>query len=74
MAEKFIKKAIKRPGALRAKLGTVKGKIPMSRVTQTITKLGGEAKGKKKLPAAKLRLLREAILARTLRGFKKGKK
>lgn len=74
MAKKFIKKAIKRPGALRAELGTVKGKIPVSRVTKTITKLKKAAKGAKKLPAAKLRLLKQAILARTLRGFRKGKK
>lgn len=74
MAEKFIKKAIKRPGALRAKLGTVKGKIPISRVTKTITKLKKGGAGAKKLGTAKLRLLREAVLARTLRGFKKGKK
>lgn len=73
MAEKFIKKAIKRPGALRAKLGTVKGKIPVSRVTKTITRLRKGAAGAKKLGAAKLRLLREAILARTLRKFRKKK-
>ena len=73
MAEKFIQKAIERPGALRKELGTVKGKIPVSRVTKTITRLRKAAKGAKKLAPAKLRLLKQAILARTLRGLKKKK-
>lgn len=71
MVQKFIKKAIKRPGALRAKLGTVKGKIPPVRISKTISTLQKQAQGEKKLPAAKRRLLREAVLAHTLRGFKK---
>ena len=69
--KKFIQKAIKRPGALRKELGTVKGKIPVSRVTKTIAKLRKQAEGEKKLPAGKRRLLREAVLARTLRGMRK---
>jgi len=71
MARKWIAGAIKRPGALRKELGTVKGKIPVSRVTKTITRLKKAAAGTKKLAPAKLRLLKQAILARTLRGMRK---
>jgi hypothetical protein len=71
MTEKFIKEAIKRPGALRKALGTVKGKIPVSRITKTITKLRKKEEGDKKLPESKSRLLKQAVLARTLRKLRK---
>jgi hypothetical protein len=73
VVKKFMQSAVKRPGALRKELGTVKGKIPVSRVTKTITKLKKASAGGKKLPSAKRRLLRQAVLARTFKKFRKGK-
>ena len=73
MAKKWIAGAIKRPGALRKELGTVKGKIPISRVTKTITQLKKAGAGAKKLPLAKRRLLKQAVLARTFRKFREKK-
>lgn len=71
MVKKFIQKAIKRPGALRKAMGAKEGKtIPTKKLNMKISSLQKQAKGEKKLPASKLRLLKEAILARTLRKFK----
>ena len=62
MAEKWIQKAIKKPGALRASLGVKKGeKIPM-------------AKLKKAEHSKNPTTARRARLAETLRGMSKGKK
>jgi len=58
MAKKWIQKAIKKPGALRKSLGVKKGKtIPESKL-KAAAKKGGKT-GKR------------AILAETLRSFKK---
>lgn len=62
MAEKWIQKAIKKPGALRKTLGVKKGeKIP-------------EAKLKKAEQSKNPTTARRARLAETLRGMSKGKK
>lgn len=61
MAEKFIQKAIKHPGALRATLKVKKGeKIPLAKLKK--------AEHSKNPTTAK-----RARLAETMRGFKKGK-
>jgi len=73
MVKKFIQKAIKRPGALRKKMGVKDSdkKISSIKLNSLIKKLRNEGEGEKKLPAGKSRLLKQAILARTLRKFKK---
>jgi hypothetical protein len=69
-AKKWIQGAIKRPGALRKKMGIKAGKlIPGSRLTSLIAKLEKKRKGAK-LPASKLRTLRQALLARTFKKMK----
>jgi len=61
MARKWIAKAIKRPGALHKALGVAKGaKIPVGKI--------------RKAAKAKGRLGKQARLALTLRGFRKGRK
>lgn len=58
MAEKWIQKAIKKPGALRSALGVKKGeKIPAGKLAQAAKKPG--------------KLGQRARLATTLKGFKK---
>jgi hypothetical protein len=58
MAEKWIQKAIKKPGALRAELGVAKDKkIPSSKLAAAAKKPGVEGK--------------RARLAETLKGIKK---
>jgi len=58
MAEKFIQKAIKKPGALRKALGVKAGeKIPSSKLAAAAKKPGKMGK--------------RARLAETLKGFKK---
>jgi len=72
--DKFIQKAIKRPGALRKKLKTGKDKtIPVKKLDKTIGALRKKA-AKGKLTASQLRELREANLAKTMRTFKKRRK
>jgi hypothetical protein len=62
MAEKWIQKAIKKPGALRKTLGVKRGeKIPEAKL---------EKAEKSKNPTT----ARRARLAETLRGLSKGKK
>jgi len=54
MAEKWIQEAIKRPGALREKMGAKEGeKIPKGKISA-------------KISAAKRTLLKQLVLARTL--------
>jgi hypothetical protein len=70
MAEKWIKSAIKRPGALRKKLGVKEGeKIPTDKIDSMTAKLKKQAEGDKKLSTSKRRLLRQLVLAKTLRGM-----
>jgi hypothetical protein len=58
MAEKWIQKAIKKPGALRSSLGVKKGqKIPAKKLAAAAKKPG--------------KMGQRARLAKTLRGFKK---
>jgi hypothetical protein len=58
MAEKWIQKAIKKPGALKASLGVAKDKkIPSSKLAAATKKPGKMGK--------------RARLAETLKGFKK---
>ncbi len=58
MAEKWIQKAIKKPGALRSALGVKKGEeIPAGKLAQAAKKPG--------------KLGQRARLATTLKGFKK---
>ena len=60
MAEKWIQKAIKKPGALRKELGVKKGeKIPAKKLAQAAKKKGVEG--------------RRARLAQTLKSFSKKK-
>ena len=73
MAEKWIQGAIKRPGALREKMGVEEGEtIPKGKISAKISELQGEAKGDKELSAAKRTMLKQLVLARTLGGMKKG--
>jgi len=61
MAEKWIQKAIKKPGALHKELGVPEGKkIPEKKLAKAAKKPGVEGK--------------RARLAETLKGMKKGKK
>lgn len=65
---KFIQTAIKRPGALRRKMGVKKGEtIPTVKISKAIGRLQKQAKGERKLPPAKLRTLRQLLLARKLK-------
>ena len=58
MSEKWIQKAIKKPGALKKELGVKKGeKIPAKKLAAAAKKKGVEG--------------RRARLAETLKGFKK---
>lgn len=73
MAEKWIKGAIKNPGALREKMGAKEGEtIPKGKIASKISELRGEAEGDKELSAAKRTMLKQLVLARTLGGMKKG--
>ena len=67
MADKWIQGAIKKPGALREKMGVKEGEnIPKGEIAAKIEQLQGEAEGGKKLSAAKRALLKQLVLARTL--------
>ena len=72
MADKWIQGAIKRPGALREKMGAKEGEnIPKGKIESKIAQLQGEAEGDKKLSAAKRTMLKQLVLARTLGGMNK---
>ena len=67
MAEKWIKDAIKKPGALREKMGAKEGEtIPKGKLAAKETQLRKEAAGDKTLSSAKRTLLKQIVLARTL--------
>lgn len=67
MAEKWIQGAIKKPGALREKLGVKEGeKIPKGEISSKISALQKEGEGEKKLSSAKRTLLKQLVLARSL--------
>ena len=68
--DKFIKKAIKKPGALRRHFNTKPGEtIPASDLNALIDKLTKKSAGDKTLTKPELTLLRRANLAKTLKGF-----
>lgn len=71
--KKWIKGAIKRPGALRRKFGA-KDNIPAGKLQTRKRTLQAKAKGEKKLSATELRELRQINLALTLRGPKVGRR
>ncbi len=67
MAEKWIQGAIKKPGALREKLGAAEGEnIPKGKIADKISALQKEAEGDKKLSPEKRTMLKQLVLARTL--------
>lgn len=69
--EKWIQGAIKRPGALRKKLGIEKGEtIPAGELEDISSELSAEAEGEKTLSKSDLQTLRQVNLAKTLRGMK----
>ena len=68
----WIKKAIKKPGALRKQLGVKKGeKIPVATLNKKIATLRKKGEGDKKLTKPERTELRRLQLAKTLRGMKK---
>jgi hypothetical protein len=67
MADNWIKGAIKKPGALREKMGAKEGEnIPKEKIASKISTLQKESEGDKKLSSAKRTLLKQLVLARTL--------
>lgn len=73
--KKFIQSAIKKPGALRKELKIKKGeKIPSSLIAKKISALRKKSEGDKKLSGGERTELRRLVLAKTLKGFSKGRK
>ena len=78
-AKKWIQGAVKRPGALRKKLGVKKGdKISLEKINQEMRKLKANDTNKNKpgvqgLSKANARTYRQLNLAKTLRGLSKKK-
>lgn len=73
----FIQAAVpeKNKGLLRKKLGVKEGEnIPKEEIAKKIAGLRKRAAGEKKLPAAKLKLLRELLFARTVGKLRPKKK
>jgi hypothetical protein len=73
--KKWIKGAIKHPGALRAEMGVKEGeKIPASKLNAKISRLHEKSESGKKLTEAERKNLKRAVMARTLKGLpKRGK-
>jgi hypothetical protein len=70
MAEKWIKKAIKEPGALRKEMGVKKGEtISVERLRKEETRLRKKGEGDKQMSAKDRKKLRQVVLAQTLRGM-----
>jgi len=70
----WIRKAIRKPGALRRELGIKPGqKIPVSRLRAIKARLQRKAEGRKKLTPRERRTLRRVILALTLRRLRRRK-
>ena len=78
-SKKWIQGAVKRPGALRKKLGVKKGdKISLAKINQEMRKIKSKDTNKKKpgvqgLSKANARTYRQLNLAKTLRGMSKKK-
>lgn len=67
VADNWIKGAIKKPGALREKMGAKEGEnIPKEKIEAKISALQKEGEGDKKLSEVKRTLLKQLVLARTL--------
>lgn len=72
MAEKFIKDAIKKPGALRKAMGAKKGEpIDKKKMASKKAELEEKAEGDKKLTPAQRKMLRRINLAETLGSLRK---
>ena len=72
MAEKWIEKAIKKPGALREQMGAKEGeKIPVTKLRKKEKQLRKQAEGDKELSSGKRKLLKRVVLAQTLRKMNK---
>jgi len=72
MAKKWIQGAIKpeEAGSLRAHYGVKEGEtIPADKLNALIARLRKKASDEKKLSKEELHLLRQALLARKLRGY-----
>ena len=68
VAENWIQGAIKKPGALRKKMGVKEGEtIPVSELNEKKSQLERAAEGDKKLSKDQRRTLRQINLALTLR-------
>lgn len=68
MAKKWIQAAIKKPGALRAKLKVKKGEnIPASKLTKKAASLRKKTAAGKKLTPGERRTSKQIALAKTLR-------
>ena len=72
MAEKFIKDAIKKPGALREAMGAKKGEpIDEGKMAAKKAELEDKAEGDKKLTPAQRKMLQRIDLAETLKKMRK---
>ena len=72
MAEKWIKGAIKNPGALRKSMGVKEGEtITKDQLAEKKAELEEKAEGDKTLTPTQRKLLRQINLAQTLAGMKK---
>ena len=70
MADKWIQKAIKKPGALKKELGVPEDeKIPAAKLNAVISDLSKKAK-EGELSKKELKTLHRANLAKTLKSFK----
>jgi hypothetical protein len=66
--EKWIQKAIKKPGSLHKALGISEDNdIPMDKINSKIETLEKEGEGDKKLSKKDRKLLRKLVLAKTLK-------
>jgi len=73
--KKWLKKAIKHPGALHKSLGVSEDEtIPMEKINSKIEELEKSAEGDKKLDKKESKLLRRLNLAKTMKKFGKKKK
>ena len=72
MAEKFIKDAIKKPGALRKAMGAKKGEpIDKKKMAAKKSDLEKKAEGDKKLSPSQRKMLQRINLAETLEKMRK---
>ena len=73
--KKWLKKAIKHPGALHKSLGVPEDEtIPLEKINSKVEELEKAAEGDKKLDKKESKLLRRLLLAKTMKKFNKKKK